>query len=190
MIIFNELRFSGDSRSIIIDASVSGATLYEDVYIETVSIDSHQDFTDSGPSSNAQVLWSSTESENVKNISIEVLLDDIKRKTKNDMFYVYVQCKGTPSPDTPCGMDNAVTMGVIVDWKHLYYKGLKLMRQVIDRCCDIPRDAIDWFLRYKTLGMYLATGNYPKANDIWDRWFSEENSSSQRSIAASGCGRC
>lgn len=189
MITFNELRFSEDGRTIIIDASVSSSTYYENVYIETVSIDSHKDYVPSGPSSNAQGLWGSP-NEPAKNVRLEVPLDNIKRRSKEDMFYVYVQTTGTPSPETPCGMDNITTMGILVDWKYLYHKGLKFMKQVIDGCCDIPRDAIDWFLRYKTLEMCLATGNYPKANDIWDRWFSEENSPSQRSIAVSGCGRC
>lgn len=189
MITFNELRYSEDGKILIIDASVISSTYYEDVYIEKVSIDSHKNYVATGPSSKAQKLWEDSGDENRKNVRIEIPLTDILDRTPSDLFYVYVQCKGTPSPDTPCGLDNITTLGILVDWKHLYDQGLKFMKDVINGCCDIPREAINWFLRYKTLEMCLATGNYVKANETWDAWFSGEGTAGT-TVAVSGCRGC
>lgn len=188
MVTFNELRYSDNGQNLIIDVSVSDYTYYEDVYLEQVNIDCHKDYVDLGPSANAQELWNGSD-KSEKTVRLKVPLTSISRRSGNELFYVYVICKGTPHYDTPCDMDNMTTMGVLVDWKLLYQEGLKVMKKVTEGCCDIPRESIDWFLRYKTLQLCLNTGAYEQANSVWDKWFSSTDPHLQK-IAAESCRRC
>ena len=51
MIRFATLKVSGECRQLVIDASIEAYSFYDDVYIDSVVIDTQDTFMTSGPSS-------------------------------------------------------------------------------------------------------------------------------------------
>lgn len=105
-----------------------------------------------------------------KRIRIEVSKKDLGYDIAGNLFYIYVIAKGVPHPDTPCGMDEEVTMGVVYNLKDIkdsaigYIKGSLKEEPTQDR-----KSFIDFILRYKSFTLFLDTGNYTEANKLWDK---------------------
>lgn len=86
------------------------------------------------------------------------------------VFFVYVTASGVPAPNTPCGMDNAWAMRVIVNYRLLYDMAMKYVRE-LNEDCEVPKGFIDMFLRLHAFQYALRTGNYMEAIDMWKRLF-------------------
>ena len=52
MIQFNELKITKDGLNLIIDVSIEKGDYYEDVFLDSIYIDTEETFTNSGPSDN------------------------------------------------------------------------------------------------------------------------------------------
>lgn len=104
---------------------------------------------------------------------------DIKKEYKgafnNDIIYVYLITTGTPSSDTPCGMDNPISTAAVFNQSAIYNIGMDYIRQ-IEKDCIIPKNFIDFILKYKAVDIALKTGNYGIANQYWNKFFSENKS--------------
>ena len=169
MVQFNELNISVDGKSIIIDVQVKDLNYYEDVYLDTIKIDTHTSFQSAGISSTP--IYKKTISGDVKRFRVS--LDEIdlnKTSINNNLFFVYVTVKGTPLPDTPCGMDNITTLGTITDTYSIYKKGMDYFNEV-QKDCSIPKQFIDMILKQKAFETALYTQNYPQAIKYWEKFF-------------------
>ena len=49
------------------------------------------------------------------------------------------------------------------------------MKQVVNDCCELPKDFIDYILRFKAFELAIRTAQYTLANDRFKEWFVEEN---------------
>lgn len=185
MIRFNTLKITQDGKNLIINASVKNLSYYTNVLIGSMIIDNQDTYSASGPSSNpiykhsfaSKDLVTNEDIAGFKNISITVsakeLLDN-NGDLNDDILYVYLIAVGTPSADTPCGMDNVSTLGVALNLRPIYNNGINYIKQV-ESTCEIPKDFIDFILRYKALDLALKTENYIQANKYWNKFFKNNN---------------
>lgn len=185
MIQFNTLKITQDGKNLIINASVKNLSYYTNVLIGSIVIDNQDTYSASGPSSNpiykhsfaGKDLVTNKDITGLKNINITVsakeLLDN-KGDLNDDILYVYLIAVGVPSANTPCGMDNVNTLGVALNIRPIYNNGINYIKQV-ESTCEIPKDFIDFILRYKALDLALKTENYIQANKYWNKFFKNNN---------------
>lgn len=212
MIEFRELRITSDGKYLIIDAAVKEHSYYENVFIDSIVIDTQDTYVQNGPSNNP-VYQYKVEEDGVQNLYAipeecscnPVLIDEDKSycftygyeegrhvrlmlSTKdiplNNMLFVYAVAKGTPSPDTPCGLDNSIVMQTVVDLYPFYQNTLCFLKE-LNNDCEVPKGFTDMILRLKALELCIRTGNYPQAIKYWKKFFSNNN----RVTTTSNC-RC
>lgn len=179
MIQFNTLKITQDGKNLIINASVKNLSYYTNVLIGSIVIDNQDTYSTSGPSSNPIYRHSFADNDvtGLKNISITISAKGLLANNgdlNDDILYVYLIAVGTPSADTPCGMDNVNTLGVALNLRPIYNSGINYIKQV-ESACEIPKDFIDFILRYKALDLALKTENYIQANKYWNRFFKNNN---------------
>lgn len=166
MIQFNELKINYEGTKLIIDVSVMNVRYYEDVYIDSISIDTQDTFIDGGPSDRA--IYTKTFEGNNKSALIELSEAAILSSLTNNLFFVYVKTKGTPSANTPCGEDNTVTLGATFYPYNMYCDMLKVFKSEYSGICNPPKKFIDYYLRYKALLLSLLAGNSLKAIEYFN----------------------
>ena len=199
MLIFNELRITPDQKYLIIDVSVDNQKYYENVQIDSIIIDTQDTYIDSGPSNNPIFTYNLTEensnitqvyidnytpvldedtsycyveSEEKQNKSIRLILNyqDLNVSLQDNMFFVYAIAIGTPSADTPCGMDNAIVKGTIVNLYPIYCKTIQYLKE-LDDSCVVPKNFIDMIIKLKALELSIKTGNSFQAIEYWNKYF-------------------
>ena len=169
MIVFNDLRITPDGENLLIDAMVAPYGYFKDMYISSISIDTEDTFSTGKPSSNAVVVYKNQDT-TVKEHSINITPDRFKFASLNGhIFYVYVTVA-----DTPCTMNTEYTLGVALNWQSIYQQGMDHMRKVVNGCCGMPKDFIDYILRFKAFELALRTAQYQLANDRFKKWFAED----------------
>lgn len=168
MVTFQELRITPDRQKLIIDVSVKDLEYYTNVYLDTVQIDTQDTFVESGPSS--EVVYSKTIEGNAKSVRLELGIGDLLPSLNDNLFFVYVKTKGTPAANTPCGMDNITTLGVVSNLYPLYQHAFSYIKELSDTC-SIPKNFINYILQYKAFELAIKTGHYTEAIKYWKRFF-------------------
>lgn len=178
MIQFNELRVSSDGKKLIIDAQIKELSYYDNVYIDAIKIDTQDTYIDNGPSTNTIFSYEVEGDKNIvlpqdvteKRVRFELDSKTLGKSLYDNIFFVYVITKGTPSADTPCGMDIPVKMGVAINL-YPYYQHLMYYLRDIEKDCIVPKNLIDALLRFKALELSIRTGNYTQAIKYWNKFF-------------------
>lgn len=181
MIQFNTLKITQDGKNLVINASVKNLSYYTNVLIGSITIDNQDTFSASGPSNNpiykhsfaGKDLITGEEIAGLKTISITISAKeflDNDGDLNNDILYVYLTAVGSPSADTPCGMDNINTLGVALNLRPIYNSGMAYIKQV-EKSCEIPKGFINFILEYRALDLALKTENYVQANKYWNKFF-------------------
>lgn len=261
MIRFNELRITKDGKHLIIDVSVRSQSYYNDVYLDSISIDTQNTYKDGGPSSSivyykeiadynpdwvfnpievwgeerylggvdvlaGELKWGiqvdkdrgyypnwyiKVEEAYYKVVSPDSVLSDlieydaelghikvsgmtlvdtesyrpVSRSYKSyrltldtgsnlpslsdNMFFVYVKVKGTPAPDTPCGMDNEYTLGITFNPCALYSAMMSYVRETVNTC-SVPRNFINMFLQFKAVETSINNEHYTQAIEYYNKF--------------------
>lgn len=167
MIQFNELRISQSGDRLIIDVSVKDLEYYTNVYLSEILIDTQDTYTESGPSSKA---ISKKIENNLKSIRLELSTADMLPSLQDNMFFVYIKTVGNPSPDTPCGEDNSITLGVTLYIYNILQSFLCSLKE-LDNKCTIPKLFIDNYLRFKALQLSISTNHYTDAIKYYNKFF-------------------
>lgn len=184
---------------LFIEAEIENLSYYDNVYIDSVIIDTDETFVENGPSESAiftyqldSELSDTTDctvvevSSDNKKIKLYLTAKDLGISTFTDnIFFIYVIATGTPDSCTPCGMDNATTLGIAIDMRVIYNSLMSHIRELADKC-DTPRNLIDAYLRFKMIETALKTGNYLTAISYWQKFF-QGNISSITTISKCGC---
>lgn len=187
MVEFNELYFNPNTNTLVIDASVKDLCYYNEVYISNVIIDNQDTFTSSSPSSSPVYTMQADNYDHItdlKNLcpqfhgaipSEKEILEGRKRirleipnLNKNDLFFVYVVCKGIPHPDTPCGMDNVSTLGITYNMRERLSYLLKDIRKTPSDKIVENVDFINTLLEEKRFALAIDLGDYKTACKIWN----------------------
>lgn len=171
MIKWNELRVTQDGKKLIIDGSIEDLEYYKDVYIDRVLIDTQDTYVPNGPSSNT-IFTYAVESNKEKSIRLELDNKALGSNISNTLFFIYIVVNGTPSIDTPCGMDNQITLGIAADLYPFYRNIINYMKEVGDSC-NIPTNFINKILQFKALELSIKTGHYTEAIKYWNKFFKD-----------------
>lgn len=172
MVKFNKLLIPPHNKGIYLEAEVLDMPYFKDVYIDSISIDTQDTFCNSGISKSP--VYNKTIEGNIKSIKVFIDEAEIYSKIDKSLFFVYIRTKGIPSSDTPCGLDEPITLGVCADVYNIYRKGIQFIQEVYDTC-EIPKNFIDFILRFKAFQMCLKTRDFLLAIKYW-KMFNETNS--------------
>ncbi len=198
MVDFNELRVSPDRKNLIIDVSIKDLSYYENVYIDSIIIDTQDTYIPSGPSnspiftyeviSNVTPVYSlpdcgcnqvqdyidkencfETSNNEEKRVRLELDNIALNNHLKGNLFFVYVITKGTPASDTPCNMDNTINLGVTADTYPIYTNMLNSLKEL--ESCSTLKLFTDAFLRFKAFELSIKTGQYSQVINYWNKYF-------------------
>lgn len=184
MVQFNELKIVPDGTQLIIDVSVKDSEYYTDVYLDEILIDTQDTFIESGPST--QVVYSKIIDGSIKSVRLELGTGDLLPSLNDNLFFVYVKTKGTPAANTPCGMDNVTTLGVVTNLYPLYQQALCYIKG-LSNTCVIPKNFINFILQYKAFQLAVKTGHYTEAIKYWKRLYSSQNAKDTTVTSKCGC---
>ena len=168
MVQFNELRIIPNGQKLIIDVSIKDLEYYTDVYLDSIQIDTQDSFVESGPSS--EVVYTEVIEGDTKSIRLELGTGDLLPTLNDNLFFVYIRTKGTPAVNTPCGMDNITTLGVVSNLYPLYQHAFSYIKELSDTC-SIPKNFINYILQYKAFELAIKTGHYTEAIKYWKKFF-------------------
>ena len=97
------------------------------VYIDKIIIDTDLNVKESGPSDSP--VFEMTVQGDQKAVSFFLNATDLMNgDTTPRMFFVYVKTKGTPGPETPCGLDTEYSVKAVADLSVVYNKAIALMK--------------------------------------------------------------
>ena len=165
MIQFNDLSITQDDKYMAINVQVQNLSYYKDVYIDSIVFDTHETYSETGPSSKAVVVYQANSSEKKKQVNVAWDVDTLK----NTLFFVYVYTKGDPDGSTPCGMKNSVVLGIAYNKYPIYNSIIKHIK-TLDGCTP-AYDFVNFFLKLKAFEISLKTGNYTKAVEFWKKFY-------------------
>lgn len=189
MLKFDELRITPDNKYLIIDVSVQDDCYYKDIVIDSIVIDTQDTYVANGPSNNpiyrfevgdnsTDLVLEDCNSISLgegKNVRLVLNYKELNVPLDKTMFFVYAIASGTPAPETPCGMDNSILMGTVVNLYPFYKCTLGYLKE-LNNDCQVPKGFINMILRLKALELCIRTGNYPQAIKYWKRFFNETTS--------------
>ena len=183
MIEFKELRVTPDGKTLIIDVSVKDLSYYDNVYIDSLTIDTQDTYSESGSSTNPIFYYevASVSEENKKRIRLELNSSVLGKPITGNMFFVYITVKGTPAADTPCGLDNVTTLGVTADLYPFYKSSINYMKE-LENECEPSKNFIDSLLKFKAFELSIRTGHYTQAIKYWNKFFKEVKSNTVNTI--------
>lgn len=91
-----------------------------------------------------------------------------ERDLRKHVFFVYIKASGFPAPDTPCRLDEPVSLGVTFDYGLIYQNALCYTRALTERC-GIPDGFVDFILTFEALKLAVETEHYLPAIGYWRR---------------------
>lgn len=186
MVKFTRCEIDERGESLIIEASVDNMSYYDDVYIDSIKIDTEHTYSVNGPSELSHEISFADEDGNYtrKSVSLRLCVSDIPNidNFNESIFFVYVYATGIPCSTTPCGMDPCYVMTIAVNMRPIYNMAMKYINELNENC-NVPRGFIDMFLRLKAFSLALRTGNIQRAKDLWKTVFKDK-----RNVSFKGCG--
>ena len=174
MIQFNELKILPEEGLLIVDVSVKNLSYYTNVFIDKITIDTADTFVGNTPSGHP--VYSKEIEGSSKSVRLEIKDTDILAQLKDNCFIVYVQTKGLPSSDTPCGLDKDITVSMVYDLSTINECSMKYL-SIVSQSCIIPKEFIDFILRLSALDFAIKEGNITDAVDYWNKFFKNIDSS-------------
>lgn len=118
-------------------------------------------------------LYSIIPQSNKKELHLVLSSNDFNEKfTKTDlshnMFFIYIECEGTPDSCVPCRLDEMTTLGVTFDYGAVFNPAMNITRELADTC-KIPQHFLDFILNYDALKIAIETEHYVPAIGYWKR---------------------
>lgn len=165
MIEFKSLLIPPHNRGIYINCEVLDMSYFKDVYIDKIEIDTQKTFDTSGVSK--KTIYKKIIEGNQKKLEIFIDETELLDTITGNMFFVYITTKGTPASDTPCGLDEKVTLGVCADLYNIYREGIIYLRDIYYGEL-IPKAFIDFILKNKAFEMALKTRDFLLAIEYWE----------------------
>lgn len=193
MIRFNECRITSDGRHLIVDVSVIESEYFNDVFIDSISIDTDKTYVDDGPSDKSVLSLTSNDierfndeidnavypddfytiqSEGSKHLRLVVHKNDPRWKVdmNKEMLFVYVHTTGSPKSDAPCDISQTTQMKSVVNMFPLYKKAMEYIHQIESDCCEMPYGFQDMMIKIKAFEVAIKTGNYTRAIKYWNKY--------------------
>lgn len=203
MVIFNELRICEDGDYLKIDCQIDDAQVYENMYIKEIYLEYYKNASSASmPSSKAYKIYdNSNDDTTVRRRQQTVTKADLGwaefgvSTFSDGLFYVIVKCDGVIGPEIanyPCGADSTTKIGVALDWKAVYRRGMGYIYGLLDPCgnpCPSTAEFEHFILLWNALKLAIASCDWDAVSDLWDKFL--YNASSRKgsvSVATGGCG--
>ena len=167
MVTINELYIPRKGNSIILKASVKSDSYYDNVYIDKIYVDTQDTYVDGSFSG---CVYSHTCGSNTKDVNLEITALEMKKSVRDNLFIIRIVTTGTPSSDTPCGMDNQTTTGVVLDVCGIYDNLMNNIKE-LDSPCEISKNSIDVLLQYEMFKVSSETGHVDTAISLYKKFF-------------------
>lgn len=107
-----------------------------------------------------------------------------------NMFFVYIECEGTPDPCVPCRLDEMTTLGVTFDYGIMFNQAMNFTRELADTC-NIPQNYLNFIMNYDALKLAIETEHYVPAINYWNNLMGKQgifsNSSKSGTVKPCGC---
>lgn len=123
--------------------------------------------------------------QNTKEIHLVIDKSEINADLSKDMLYVYFHVTGTPSPDTPCRLDESYTLGVTFNEGAIYNRMMGYTKEIMNNC-EVPKGFIDMILQLEAIKSSIETENYISANKFYNRFINTKFSKGTSNISC-GC---
>ena len=169
MVQFNELKFIAPNI-LQVNAQVIDLAYFDNVYIDSIIIDTEDTYCESGPSSNP--AFSYQVPENTKEVRYAFDLSNFLCNNPK-MLFVWITAKGIPSQDTPCGLDKIATMQAVVDLTIIYEEAMRNLRCVLNGCgcnntkCVVDANFANFSLQYFRMETALKVGDWATAYEAY-----------------------
>lgn len=148
MVQFDELRISKDSRKLIVRAHINTLDYYEHLSISGLYINTDDDRPDFGVANTNKAVYKKEDfEEGTRQIELEIDCNEtlLEKDFSQNLLFVFIKTKGTPSPCTPCGFNEEYSLGVTFDVAKLYNKAMGYIKELGDSC-NISKNFIDFIL--------------------------------------------
>ena len=170
MIVFNTLRITTDNSNLVLDVSTSSQSYFTNMYITKIVVDNQDTYVEGGPSTNP-IYTKTISGTTTRSLQLTLTVADLAAADlANDMLFVYVIEGGTPTADTPCGMDGTTNTGVVMSMCNFYNRALTYIREVEDDC-NIKENFINFILRFNALLYAIKTQHYTLAIKYFKKFF-------------------
>lgn len=110
----------------------------------------------------------------IKSYRIEINKNDSTLTFKDNLLFVYVKTNGTPASDTPCGMDEEITLGVTLYHYPIYNAMMNSIKE-LEKNCEVPKNFINSILRFKAFELAIDTEHYNQAIIYYNKFIKNIN---------------
>lgn len=199
MVIFDQLRISDDGKRMYINVHVNTASYFNNVTIDSIIIMTADQALEASIKPSAEnAIYVDTCGSRVREVNLVLTSSDFKpvnpeavkfdsKDMSDTLFFVYIKCKGTPDPCTPCTLDEEYTLGVVFDENMLYQRVMDYTKELIDNCC-VHTGFTDFILLWNAFKAAIETEHYVAAIKFYNMLFGDsEISSSTKYIGGCGC---
>lgn len=185
MVTFNELRISEDGSCLIVDCGIEGVDIYKNMYIKDIWIDYYKNTTAASmPSEKAYCIFENDTDDKTRNhVRVSMQKSQLQltkfgiSSFEGGLFYVIVHCDGdllTSVANLPCGYDETTKIGVIIDWRSFYERGMQYVSALYGACgqknfCEYPAGFEDFIILWNSLKLAINTCNWDLVKTIWER---------------------
>lgn len=183
-VIYDQLRVSDNGQALLINAHVNKARNFDNVYMKRITICTEDQVSEINPLSfgenfiyqaditpDEEIEPTENQLFNKKSLNLVLTRNDFNEKftafdLSHNMFFVYIECEGTPTPDTPCRLDEMTTLGVTFDYGLMFNQAMNLTRELADTC-NIPQNYLNFIMNYDALKLAIETEHYIPAINYW-----------------------
>lgn len=169
MVDFTDLKVL--NGKLYISAKIKELDYYSDLTIDSVSIDTQDTFVSTGISSNP--IFEYTPISDVTEVTLELNSTALRGiDVDKTLFFVYVKTKGNFASDTPCGLDNPITLGITYSKCPIYNEIIGYVKEV-ENDCNLPRTFINKILQLEALKFSILTGHYTQAIKYYNKFYKD-----------------
>lgn len=111
----------------------------------------------------------------------------LKSDLSHNLFFVYIECNGTPDICTPCELDGT-TLGVTFD-ETMYYQKVMGYTKELTNNCTIPTDFTDFILLWNAFKASIETEHLIPAIKYWNMLFGNFNANPEKDGSHSPYGK-
>jgi predicted solute-binding protein len=155
MIKFNQLYIDNQGLNLIVDASITSESYYSNIYLKQLVI----------KDSNGEVLHQETLAAPSKSFYATIPVTAIGN-IKNKLLLLTFDINGSMPYDVPCGYD-IPDSAVYVDLSTIM-PTIKLLTKEIANKCELPRNFLDYYMRFKGLEYAVRCKDYTGAQKFLD----------------------
>lgn len=175
MIIFDQLRISDDGKRMYINVHVNKADYFKYIVINKIVIMTADKVSETNPNAPTEdyIYKNELEGKGQREVNLVLTANDFTTKHSNlseDLFFVYVECSGTPMSNTPCRLDEPVTVGVVFDENLLYQRAMDFTKDLVADCKE-PTAFVDFILLWNAFKYAIETEHYIAAIKFYNMLF-------------------